>query len=309
MLSIQRGVAQFTLALALLGTVLQVTAAPRTLDTANGPITLEGQPQRVVTLDETALDVALSVGIQPVGTLATRGGTEVAPYLTEHLQDKIAIVGSVREPNLEAILRLKPDLILAPANFSAVFYDKLAKIAPTIQPKGSSLDTPWQDLSRVYAQALDQEAELDLQLNKIAAALQSYRQQHAAPLKVSVLRWNPQGPIIMSSQLFAGQMLREAGLHTIALADRITDKPHSDTLSLENLTQADGDWIFLATLNAEGQQALEQAKQQSAFQRLTAVKNNHLLAVDGQVWSSGSGPLAAQVVLQDLQRLADHAEH
>ena len=81
-LSIQRGVAQFTLALALLGTALQVTAAPRTLDTPNGPITLEGQPQRVVTLDETALDVALSVGIQPVGTLATRGGTEVAPYLT-----------------------------------------------------------------------------------------------------------------------------------------------------------------------------------------------------------------------------------
>lgn len=96
-----------------------------------------------------------------------------------------------------------------------MFYDKLAKIAPTIQPKGSSLDTPWQDLSRVYAQALDQEAELDLQLNKIAAALQSYRQQHAAPLKVSVLRWNPQGPIIMSSQLFAGQMLREAGLHKL----------------------------------------------------------------------------------------------
>lgn len=148
-----------------------------------------------------------------------------------------------------------------------------------------------------------------MQLNKIAAALQSYRQQHAAPLKVSVLRWNPQGPIIMSSQLFAGQMLREAGLHTIALADRITDKPHSDTLSLENLAQADGDWIFLATLNAEGQQALEQAKQQPAFQRLTAVENNHLLAVDGQVWSSGSGPLAAQVVVKDLQRLADHAEH
>ena len=74
---------------------------------------------------------------------------------------------------------------------------------------------PWQDLSRVYAQALDQEAELDLQLNKIAAALQSYRQQHAAPLKVSVLRWNPQGSIIMSSQLFAGQMLREAGLHKL----------------------------------------------------------------------------------------------
>lgn len=308
LLSIRRVASHLTLALTVMAAAFQVQAESRTIDTANGKITLEGQPQRVVVLDETALDVALSVGVQPLGALATRGGNDVAPYLAPHLKQPITIVGSVREPSLEAVLRLKPDLILAPASFSEVFYSKLSKIAPTIQPKETSLADEWQELSRTYAIALNKEAELDQQLTEIEQQLASYRQQQPEPLKVSVMRWNPQGPIIMSGKLFPGQMLKAAGFNTIALADRITT-PHSDTLSLENLAEADGDWIFLATLNAEGQKALDQAKDQPAFKRLSAVKNDHLLAVDGQVWSSGSGPLAAKVVLDDLKRLADNAKN
>ena len=58
-------------------------AAPRTLDTPYGPVTLQGSPTRVITLDESSLDAALAVGVQPVGTVSTRGSDQVSAYLQE----------------------------------------------------------------------------------------------------------------------------------------------------------------------------------------------------------------------------------
>ena len=72
---------------------------------------------------------------------------------------------------------------------------------------------------------------------------------------------------------------------------------HSDVLSLENLSQVDGDWLFLATLNEDGQAAVDAAKQSSAFTRLNVVQQEHVVPVDGQLWTSANGPLAAQAIL------------
>lgn len=118
-----------------------VAQETRKIETKQGTIELKGQPQRVVTLDEIALDVLLTVGMEPAGTLATRGGTDMAPYLQAHLGKQVQLVGTVREPSLEAILRLRPDLILAPADLPDTLYQKLSRIAPVIQPAASGRAT------------------------------------------------------------------------------------------------------------------------------------------------------------------------
>ena len=76
---------------------------------------------------------------------------------------------------------------------------------------------------------------------------------------------------------------------------------HSDVLSLENLSQVDGDWLFLATLNEDGQAALAAAKQSNAFTRLNVVEKERVVPVDGQLWTSANGPLAAQAILDDIE--------
>lgn len=76
---------------------------------------------------------------------------------------------------------------------------------------------------------------------------------------------------------------------------------HSDVLSLENLSQVDGDWLFLATLNDDGQAALDSAKQSPAFNRLNVVQNERVVPVNGQLWSSANGPLAAQAILDGIE--------
>lgn len=295
-----RRIAALALGAVAFALAMQAGAAIRTLDTAYGAVSVDGTPQRVVVLTETALDTALALGVKPIGTLATRGGSGVADYLKDKA-GPIAIVGSTREVNLEAVLQLQPDLILAAPDLTRDLYAKLSLMAPTLVPKGNSFDA-WQDVTRFYAEALGKRAEAETYLQQVDARIAALKAKIEPGVVASVVRWNPQGPILMSNQLFVGQLLGQLGFESTALSRSLTEKPHSDTLSLENLSQVDGDWLFLATLNPDGDKALQQARKQPAFERLDAVSHGKLLSVDGQVWSSGSGPLAAQIVLDDVEK-------
>ncbi len=279
---------------------LPLHASERTLDSAYGPLKLDGTPQRVVALGDSALDAALSLGVHPVGTLASRGGDDVPDYLKARA-GKIALVGSVREPNLEAILRLQPDLVLASGELSRDLYAKLSLMAPTVVPKGNSFQD-WRETYATYAEALGKAEAGRQRLAEIETRSTELRQRLPQGQAVSVVRWNPQGPVIMSSNLFVGQLLDGLGLRANELAAAQSQKPHSDVLSLENLSRINADWIFLATLNPDGRKALEEARKQPAFTRLKAVVDDHVVTVDGQIWSSSSGYLAAQQVLDDVEK-------
>ncbi|UCM29512.1 iron-siderophore ABC transporter substrate-binding protein [Pseudomonas sp. PS1(2021)] len=289
---------------ALFGGVLMACSAGAfanaTLDTAFGPVTVHDHPQRVVSLGDNSLDAVLTLGVKPVGALASRGGSDIPNYL-KAVSGALPLVGNVRAVNLEAVLAKRPDLILAGPDLTQEQFAKLSLIAPTIVPQGNVM-SDWRGTLRTYAQALGKSAQAEQNLEQLDERIATLRKRLPTNLTLSVVRWNPQGPIMMSSHLFAGQLLDQLGIVANALAAQQTSRPHTDTLSLENLSKADADWIFLATLNTDGKQALAQARQQPAFTRLKASQAGHLASVDGQIWSSSSGYLAAQQVLKDVEK-------
>jgi iron complex transport system substrate-binding protein len=278
----------FALLLSLLSTAQ--AAETHSLEGAFGPIQVQPAPQRVVTLDEGALDTALALGVQPVGTVSTRGSDGISDYLKDR----------AGTPNLEAILRLKPDLIIAPAGLDPTVYAAYSRLAPTAVVKPSS-SADWQATVRFYAQALGREVQGRETLAAIGLRAAAIKAGLKGSPSVSVVRWNPQGPVAMGSQVFVGQLLTAAGLRSTELASSLK-RPHSDVLSLENLSKIDADWMFVTSLNADGAKTLAEARKQPAFERLDAVQKQRAVTVDGQVWSSGSGPLAAARVLDDLQQ-------
>lgn len=276
----------------------------RTLDTAFGEVEVNDDPQRVVTLYEGALDAALAAGVTPLGAIATRGGQQVANYLRGQVPD-IQMVGLAGETNLEAVVALEPDLILASPRLPEEQYALLSQVAPTVVPPSAGF-TPdaWQGESQLFGEALGREDQIDEALTDIAA--------RAAQLKTRVeaagdapdthlVRWMPQGPLVMSTQLFSSGMLSAAGF-TVDDSGLVSEgRPHSDPLSLEALPEIDGDWLFLATLNEDGLKALDTARETEAFRRLSVVSRDRVVPVDGQLWTSASGPLAAQAVLDDIE--------
>ncbi|QUJ69077.1 iron-siderophore ABC transporter substrate-binding protein [Photobacterium sp. GJ3] len=94
-----------------------------------GDVEIAQIPQKVVTLDWALTETVLSLGVTPVGV------ADQAGYRTwvgePQLPDAAKNVGSRREPNLELLAEMKPDVILISEHMSPV-YQQLSAIAPTL---------------------------------------------------------------------------------------------------------------------------------------------------------------------------------
>ena len=279
-----------------------------TVTTKFGDVKVNDSVKRVVALSEDALDNAIALGIKPLGAVATRGGDTVSEYLEDKAKG-VSIVGTSRQSNLEAIVSKRPELILASATLSKEQYDILSKIAPTVAPVSPGIvPGSWMVISRAYAKALNKSTEMESILDEVKVRQNELKTILEAKLPegkrtATIARWMPQGPIVMSKNLFANDVIAATGFD-VSDANLVKDnRPHSSPLSLENLTKIDSDWLFLATLNTEGKDALEAARTSPAFSRLNVVKQDQVVTVNGQLWSSSAGPLAAHAILNDVQNI------
>ena len=270
------------------------------VQTAFGAVEVPRDAARVVALGDTPLDTALALDVTPVGTLSSRGGTTVSAYLADRAGD-VEIVGTVRETNVEAVVQTRPDLILAAAGTTQAQYDALSAIAPTVVPETPEFGD-WERPTLTYATALGRADDAQALLDDLDARAAELEDRIDDPGTAVVARWMPNGPIVMSSSLMSGRLVEATGDELPAVAD-FTDKPHTDPLSLENLSAVDADVLYVATLNHDGEAALAAAQAQPAFARLAAAREGRVHAVDGSTWTSAAGPIAAGLVLDDLEEL------
>jgi iron complex transport system substrate-binding protein len=79
---------------------------------------------------------------------------------------------------------------------------------------------------------------------------------------------------------------------------------HQDRYVIEYaLELLDVDWAFIGTLTPDGDAviALEAALENPLFQTLDVVQNDQVVRVDGSLWTSVGGPLAAMMVLDTVE--------
>ncbi len=272
-------------------------------DARGTAVTVPANPQRIVTLSELDLDAALALGLKPVGSVNGRGQTGLPAYLNDKAGG-IVSVGTLAEPSLEKIVALQPDVILAGAMIPQIeaLLPELSKIAPVVATYKRTDD--WKTAFKQIAGMLNQSAKAD-------AFMADYDQRAAAvkaslpadkPAEANVVRWMPQGPVVMMAYTFSSRVLADAGLGRPAGLDELAgeDGAHSDPISLEKLDLIDAEWLFWGALNPDGAAALETALKNPLVQQMNAVKNNHVAQVDGAVWTSVGGPLAAMVILDDI---------
>ena len=283
-------------------------ADARSLETAYGTVEVADDPARVVTLYTNALDTSLTAGVKPLGAVATRGGDGVARYFGEQA-DGIEIVGTPRETNIEAVAALAPDVILASPQLPEAQYELLSRIAPTVVPDVEPYQMEsWENEARVYGKALGRSDTIDDAIAEIDAKAEALSERQNGSPTASLIRWMPQGAIVMADNIFASTLLTKSGF-TVDDGDTVKEgRPHSDPLSLENLSRIDNDWLFLATLNAEGDEAYEAARQSPAFERLDVVQRDRVVSVDGQLWTRATGPMAAKAILDDIASAMDAAQ-
>ncbi len=104
----------------------------RVVQHAMGEACIPDHPKRVITISSYAalLGDTLALGINPIGNTVYIDEELRKSYLVDKING-IKLIGDPFNPNLEKILLLKPDLILAWDNVERI-YPILSKIAPTV---------------------------------------------------------------------------------------------------------------------------------------------------------------------------------
>jgi ABC-type Fe3+-hydroxamate transport system substrate-binding protein len=101
----------------------------RIIEHSAGVTEITGTPQRVVAAGWPWADIALSLGVEPIGVNSLSYWESLS---TLPLPPNITNIGE-DEPNLEVVSSLEPDLIVTTSGYYEVAYDELSAIAPTIE--------------------------------------------------------------------------------------------------------------------------------------------------------------------------------
>ncbi|MFI6533378.1 ABC transporter substrate-binding protein [Nonomuraea sp. NPDC050547] len=273
------------------------TGPTHTVKHAMGETKVPKTPKRVVVLDTDKLDTMVSLGLAPVGAAQAAENQKWPAYLGDALKDTKS-VGTLQQPNLEAIIALKPDLILGTKFRQAAFYDKLSKIAPTVFTE--KVGVTWKENFTLDADALGKPAEAAKLLSDYETRAKTVGQKFAK-LKLSIVRFMPTEIRMYGPESFSGIVVGDAGVGRpevqmlAAQEDRRFGK-----LSQENIAQADADALFYSAYGEAAAASQAEVTGGPLWKKLKAVTSGHAHAVDDEVWMLGIGVKAANGILDDL---------
>lgn len=265
-----------------------------------GTTSIEGKPQRIVTLYQGATDTLLQFGITPVGVVESWAQQPMYDYLKEDLKDA-AYVGLETQPNLEEISALNPDLIIATQVRHEDIYAQLSQIAPTIV---NTTLYDFQETTTLIGQAIGEEEKAASLIADWKARVADFNSKISKtegwPLSASVLNFREDHARIYLRG-FAGSILNELGFKD---PKDLQSDLQSDIIKLtdkESIPNMNGDVSFVLLEDNEAvKNTYKEWSSHPLFQKLDAVKNNKIYTIDEVIWNFGGGLKAANLMLDDL---------
>lgn len=260
----------------------QATGDTRMIKHEMGETKVSGTPKRIVTLEFSFVDATTQLGVTPVG-IAQENDDDIDGLLGKKID--FTPVGTRKQPNLETISSLKPDLIIADLNRHKSIYKELSEIAPTIvlKSRNSSYE---QNLASfgVIADALGEKEKGEQILATHKATMEKLKEGIKAGEPRSVLLgvFRSDSLSAHGASSFDGQLLEQAGIHN---ALQNTNEP-TVKLTLEQISQADPDVIFLVEAD---EKLIAEWKQNPLWQNITAVKKGEVYEVNRALWTRYRG--------------------
>jgi len=280
------------------GTDARPGVFPRTVRHAMGETRIERAPVRVVTLDTGELDTAVELGIKPVGTV-DYGADGLPAYFKPAEIEGVDVVGTIQQPNLEAIARLRPDVILSSKLRHEALYGQLSQIAPTVLAE--RVGVTWKQNFDLFAQALGREEQADRTRARYAQRVAELNQALPLPRpSVSVVRVMAANVRLYQRANFLGVLLTDLGLPRPE-SQNVDD--FAAEIGLEQLEQASADVIVVAVFDVLKNTNADAVLSSPVWQQLPAVQAGKVHRVDDQTWLGGIGYHAAFAVMDQIEGL------
>lgn len=279
----------------------------RTISHVAGDTEVPVDPENFTTLWAPTLSAALSLGEEPGAYAHNNEPLEGVEYPEGFDIDSLEHVGESTEPDLEMLASTDPDLIIGSSVHEGI-YEELSQIAPTVilEWDGTSAWKPHlNDVAEVLgaedsaAQVEEDYADRTAEVNEAISDTGT----DPADIETSVVRFHDEELRLEVRNSFTGMIVEDVGLARPEKQDIEEEETGFVPVSLENLSDADGDVMFvysIAQSNQEGEDLLTKAEDSSGWDQLTAVENDAVYTVDYDRWIA-AGYISAHGVLDDIE--------
>lgn len=273
-----------------------------TVKDSNGEsVEVQQNPEKVVVFDNGSLDTldALGVGDKVIGA-----ATKNLPAYLEKYQE-VESAGGIKEPDLEKINEMQPDLIIISGRQSD-YQEQLSQIAPTLY-LAMDAEKPWESMQEnvtTLAKIFDKEKEAEEKLTDLTKQIDEVKE------KASALDQTALVTLVNEGQLSAyGSGSRFGLVHDLfgfkQADDQIEASTHGQSVSYEYVLEKNPGILFVIdrTKAIGGDTSNDNVAANELVTQTDAGKNDQVISLQPDVWYlSGGGLESMNLMIEDVNQ-------
>ncbi|MBP3040536.1 siderophore ABC transporter substrate-binding protein [Bacillaceae bacterium Marseille-Q3522] len=262
-----------------------------------GETTVDKNPQKVVVFDYGSLDTLDALGVEVTGV----SQTNVPDYLKQYEDSKYTNIGSLKEPDYEAISEIEPDLIIISSR-QADFYEELSELGPTIYlgvDYNHYLDSFTENV-HTLAEIFGKEEKAESMLADLNQSIEDLKAKAADLEQTSLVIMANEGEISAF-----GPNSRFGIIHDVLgfkPADtNIEASTHGQNISYEYIAEKNPAILFVIDRGAAigGETSVKQVVENELVKNTDAFKDEQIVYLSADIWYlSGGG-------LESVQKMID----
>ncbi|MFZ7943384.1 MULTISPECIES: siderophore ABC transporter substrate-binding protein [Bacillaceae] len=277
-----------------------VTEEKMTIKHQYGEAIVEKNPKKVVVFDFGVLDTLDELGIVVTGVPQAT----VPSYLEKYADKKYTNVGSLKEPDFEAIHALKPDVIFISTR-QAELYDQFAEIAPTVYiglDYGNYMDSFEKNMNLI-GEIFGKEDKVASELKNIESSVEKLNK------KASAL--DQKGLIVLANEgkvSAYGPSSRFGLIHDVfgfGAADKnIEVSTHGQSITFEYIREKNPDVLFVIdrATAVGGEVGAKEIVENELVKKTEAYKNDKIVYLDADSWYlSGGGLKSVKTMAKEIE--------
>lgn len=282
----------------LLAFSLPVAAASLTIKHGQGQTQVEQNPKTVAVLDWSTLDTLAALGVEAQGIPTS---TLLPSVLPQYADAKFVRIGTLFEPDFEALKNLKPDLIIL-GRRAAGHFEEASKYGPTLDLTPNPADL----LGSVvrHTELLGEIFERQAEAAQVTAQLQASvtkLQQLTATQGTGLTLLTTGGKMAAFGVGTRFGLIHDVFGMDMAAKDLAVGR-HGQSVSYEFILEANPDWLFVmdrdAAIGREGV-AARQMMDNELVAVTTAGSKQQIVYLDPEAWylldSSGARVLQSNI--------------
>lgn len=261
-----------------------------------GETTVNKNLKRIVVFDYGVLDSLDKLGIEGIVGVVQNGLPE---HLSKFASKDYSNIGSLKEPDMEKIFELTPDLIIISGR-QADYYEELSKIAPTIHLglKSENYLESFTENMNILGEIFGKEKAVEKELITITEAIKK--------LNSKVTEKGVNGLIALANDgsfSVYGKESRFGIIHNsfgvTPIDDTIEASTHGQKASFEYIVEKNPQYLFVVdrAAVAGGTTSAKELFENELMAKTDAYKNNNIVYLNPSIWYTATGGFTSTMIM------------